>query len=75
MRQDVTIGRLTIATSDDEVERVAVAMSRTTDGLHDIEWVNDLSKLLRASVGQVVDVDVEVAADNDRTTVRGDDLE
>ena len=75
MRQDITIDWLSIATSDDEVERVAIAMSRTTDGLHEIERFNNLSKLLRTSISRVVDVGVEVAADNDRTAVRGDDLE
>lgn len=59
-----------VSTSDDEIERVTITMSRTI-----VNLARDRLSRWSQQTGQIDGADVKFAADNDQKTVRGDNLE
>ena len=59
----------------DQVERVAVSMSRPRDVLNQFERRQQLSESNGGRVRQIVNVHVEIAADDDCTRLENQDLQ
>ena len=54
-----------VRASDDEVERVSERVRGPADVLHEVGGRQQVGEACRVEVGRVVDVDVEIAADDD----------
>ena len=50
-------------------------MCWAANGLHEVERLYNLGKPPGVSIGRVINVNVEVTAHDDRTAIRGNDLE
>ena len=54
-----------VRASDDEVERVSERVSGPADVLHEVRGREQVGEACRVEVCRIVDVDVEIAADDD----------